>query len=85
MTRVSACWRSASALKEMFCGASAIAEDHARILHREESFRHDHVEEQREHERSHRDQQGDRLMPQDKLQSAAIERNYPIVEILGRL
>ena len=52
----SACWRSAMASNETYCAASEIAEDHARVLHREEALRDDHVEEdgQRESRRRRR-------------------------------
>ena len=53
MTRPSACCRSAIAANETVCDASEIAENHARVLHREEPLGDD------EEEQHGRDQGGD--------------------------
>ncbi len=44
------------------------AQNHARILHREKSLRHDHVQEQRQHQSTDRDQQGRGLVLQHQFQ-----------------
>ncbi len=60
MTRASACWRCASAVKRHVLRGIRNRQDHARILHREKSFGHDHIQKQGENQRPDGDQQGDR-------------------------
>ena len=59
------------------------AQDHARVLNREEPLGHDHVQVQRQDQGTCGDQQSRCLMPQHKLQGAAVKIDDPVIEVLG--
>ena len=54
-------------------GSLGHSQNHSRILHGEEAFGHDHVQEQGEHQRSEGHQQRRSLMLQDPFHGAAVE------------
>ncbi len=83
MMRASSCCRRSHRRKADRLRGLRDAQQHARILHREEALRHDDVQYTRQHKRRQRHQQRHHLVPQHKPHAHRILRNHILEELFA--